>query len=194
MTDIYAKLINLAQKEIALMPDKDKHGWLKGKFNNFRTLQADKKGDVGEDYVVWLLEQSGRKAICTRRTDPTNKHWDIAVETDDITLEVKTATLGFSNSTFQHENLERDRNYDALVFVDIAPNTIYITFMCKHTFIWGDSHHRRTGIQHKKDLSLKWLNENGSKVETLKDFIAGYEAMLKEVRQHKSQQRGKYEI
>jgi hypothetical protein len=195
MTNIYKKFVAMTQAELNDMPSKDKHGWDTGKFKNFRSLQPDKKGDIGEDYIVWLLEQSGRKATCTRRTDPTMKHWDIVVDTDRITLEVKTATLGYSTSSFQHENLEQNRNCDGIIFFDVAPNTVYITFMCKHTFDWNKAHRRRHGIQYKKDFRLKWVKENNSEIKTLDDFVKGYKVMLAEIKKIKKEQsRGKYQI
>lgn len=191
MIDIHEKLDDMAAAELRRLAERDKHGWASGKFLKIRRMQPDKKGDLGEDFVVWLLEESGREATCTRRTDPTNKQWDIRVDSDDITVEVKTATLGYSNPTFQHEGLEQNRVCDGVIFLDIAPDEIYITCICKHTFDWKKAHRRRHGVQIKKDLALKRLQENGHQIKNLADFEQHYTQMLKEIMHWREKQRNK---
>lgn len=191
MIDISDKLNELAARELRALAERDKHGWESGKFRKIRSMQPDKKGDLGEDFIVWLLQESGRSTTCTRRTDPTNKQWDIRVDSDSITLEVKTATLGYSNSTFQHEGLEQNRRCDGIVFLDISPDTLYITCFCKHTFNWKAAHHRRYGVQFKKDLTLKWLKESGHEVRNIDDFERQYAPMLAEIRRWHEKQRDK---
>lgn len=176
---IHDKLTQFVAVEIASLEKKDKHEWLSGKFKDMRILQPSKRGDVGEAFIVWLLKESGRDAKCPPSTDPTHKQWDIFVHSDDISLEVKTATLGFTNATFQHENLEQNRNYDGLVLLDIAPNELYITCFCKHTIDWSRQHRRRTGIQYKKDLRLSKMGEN--RLESIEDFEKHYSRMLDEI-------------
>ena len=173
MTDIKNKLATLIADEAARQAGLDKHGWRAGKFKLMRELQTDKRGDVGEEFVVWMLTQIGKEAFCSSRTDPTRKHWDIYVKDDDISLEVKTATLGYATNNFQHENLEQNRDCDGIVFFDIAPSDLYITFMCKATFAWSAAHRRRHGIHFKKDLSLKWLRENNKQLTSADDFARG---------------------
>lgn len=121
-------------------------------------------------------------------TDPTKKHWDLRI--DGITkLEVKTATLG-STLTFQHENLEKDRDFDGVVLLDVSPDTIYLTFAAKGSIPWTSKndrwtrnpkklHRRRNGISYKWDLSLRDVEDR--RVETIEDVRLGFEAMLKEI-------------
>lgn len=193
MIDISDKLNEMAAEEMSRLLEKDKHGWSSGKHRVIRDMQPDKKGDLGEQFVAWLIEQTGRRTICSQRTDPTHKHWDIKVETDDITLEVKTATLGYSTPSFQHEGLEQNRRCDGIVFFDIAPDKLYITCMCKHTFDWKSAHKRRTGIQIKKDLKLKQLESDNHEITSVADFERHYETMLQEILDWRERQRGKPE-
>ena len=193
MTDLLQHFYEMADKKRLEKMMKDRHGWEDGKFNIFRTLPIDNKGDIGEDFIVWLLEQTGRKAICTRRTDPTMKHWDIKVEDDNITLEVKTATLGYNSLTFQHEGFEPNRNCDGIVLLDIAPDNIYISCICKWTMQWKKTHHRRTGIQHKHDTKLRELKEEGHEISTIDDFERHYNAMVEAVHAYKIKRAGKPE-
>lgn len=184
----------MIHQERARQLEKDRHKWEEGRFNAFRKLSPDTKGDLGENFIVWLLCENGRAAECNAGTDPTEKHWDIDVKSDEVTLEVKTATLGYSTPSFQHENLEQNRKCDGLVFLDIAPDTIYITCMCKHTFDWKGAHHRRHGIQFKKDLTLKWVREHGSEVKKMQDFMRNYDKMLSEIRDYRQRtRRGQYQ-
>jgi hypothetical protein len=78
-------------------------------------------------------------------------------------VETKTARLGVSKS-FQHEKI-KDENYtDFIVFVDYAPNSIYLTilktsemdFSCKtpHPILGRTIHHRKKEDSYKFDISL----------------------------------------
>ena len=116
MINISERLNEMAVTELERLEEKDKHGWKIGKHLIIRSMQPDKKGDLGENFIAWILEQAGKEAICTARPDPTYKQWDIKVKTDDITLEVKTATLGYGTPSFQHEGLEQNRLCDGIVF------------------------------------------------------------------------------
>ena len=52
--------------------------------------------------------------------------YDILVE-GHFKVEVKLATRGKMNPTFQHENLKQERDCDAIVLIDVAPDKIYMT-------------------------------------------------------------------
>lgn len=164
---------------------KDKHGWLDGKFAKIRHLQADNRGAVGEVFVVALLTAIGKKVKHTKRTDPQNKQWDIVA--DGIRLEVKLATIGASSTTFQHEHLEKERQYDGIIFVDVAPNDIYITCVAKRDIDWSKLHRRRHGIEYKWTFSLSKIK--GNKMTTLADFAAAYDKMVARITSAKQYRR-----
>ena len=172
------------------MRAKDKYGWLDGEFAKIRQLQADSRGAAGEDFVVALLTAAGKKIQHTGRTDPQNKQWDIVA--DGIRLEVKLATMGASNPTFQHEHLEKDRQYDGIVFVDIAPDDIYITCVAKCDMDWSKLHRRRHGIEYKWDWSRSAIQNN--KMTTLADFVAAYDKMVERITTAKGYRRPPNEI
>ncbi len=178
MTDIGSILIDTIRRAFAEQAGKDKYGWAKGLYKEMRELQTDTRGDVGEDFIAELLRQLGRDVRHTRRTDSQKKQWDIIC--DGVKLEVKTATMGMANATFQHENLEKDRDYDGVIFVDIAPDDIYIIFMAKEDIDWRNVHHRRTGISRKYDWGLNRIKE--SQIETLEEFQFAYEEFERRIR------------
>ncbi len=88
-------------------------------------------------------------------------------------VEIKTAALGRNANSFQHENIERDRQYHALVFIDIAPNEIYMSWHAKSQIDLRALHRRATGIHYKWDTLLSALQVS-SKVETTADVMRGY--------------------
>ena len=152
--------------------------WAGGFFQEMRKLQPDLRGEVGEEFIADVLAQAGYSVEVNRETDPTRKHWDVRVS-GTIKLEVKTATLGADGRTFQHENFEKDRDYDAVVLVDVAPNDLYLTVAPKDTLPFTrqndnwtrnpkQMHRRRHGIAYKWDLHLRDVESR--KVETLDDI------------------------
>lgn len=135
------------------------------KFALIKDLSLDTRGVVGEEFIKQLLENMGYSVERNEITDRTNKHWDLRVN-GKVTLEVKTATIGKEGRTFQHENIERDRNYDALILLDIAPDAIYLTVAKKGLLPFSrpndnftatprNMHRRAQGIQYKWDLTLR---------------------------------------
>ena len=178
----------------------DPHGWLDGEFSRIRKLQIDSRGDAGEHFVASVLRRMGKKVEHDSGTDSKKKHWDLTA--DGVKLEVKTATLGMSEPSFQHEGVEKDRGYDGIVFVDIAPDDVYISFMAKRDITWGRPHKRRYGKHYKIDFRLRKRRGGGFKDEvfigasrslglpakvvgrkmrTLGEFAADYNAMIERI-------------
>ena len=174
----------------------DPHGWRGGEFADGRNLQIDSRGDAGEKFVASVLEQLD-KTVERNEGMASDKEWDL--KADGIKLEVKTATLGTTAASFQHEGVEKDRDYDGLVFVDIAPNDVYISLMAKRDVHWERFHNRRYGIQYKMDFRLFQGEDDhvfisasnelnlpreavGRKMRTLDEFAADYEAMVERIK------------
>ena len=156
---------------IAEKAESDRSGnvWTSGRFMPIKTLSLDTRGELGELFIERLLTCLGHSVIRNSATDRTNKHWDLLVN-DSVSLEVKTATVGKDGRSFQHENIEKDRNYDGLVLLDIAPDAIYLTAAPKKHLPfstpndkWTRSprrmHRRAQGIQYKWDLSILDVKE-----------------------------------
>lgn len=130
----------------------------------------DDKGEVGEMLLYEVLKDhfkvNWEKAVTSRELH--EKDWDIIIQ--GITIEVKTATMGNTSKTFQHEKFFKNRNYDAVVFLDFTPDEFYITFAKKTDIIWDRLHKRKVnGVltsEYKFDFSLKNLKEkNINKLE-----------------------------
>lgn len=153
---------------------KDKHGWDEGTFSKILDVAPDQRGEIGERFIENALKEAGIKDVTrTGKLDRTKKQWDI--KTADIAIEVKTATLGRNANTFQHENIEKDRKYDAIVFVDIAPNAVYVRWVAKKDIPFKEIHRRSQSTFYKWDLRLK--NAQDYEVKTIDDIIAGYESV-----------------
>lgn len=162
----------------AIAERKDKHGWDGGLFSRIIALQADQRGELGEKFLEHFLKKAGVKGVTRAgKIDRTNKHWDI--RTEDMDIEVKTATLGRNVNTFQHENIEKDRQYDAIVFIDVAPNDVYITWTAKHKVNWKALHRRANSNAYKWDTRLS--DVSGNKVTTVDDVKRGYDRLKKEI-------------
>lgn len=157
----------------------DRHGWDDGVFADMLKLSIDQRGRVGEALLAQALRAAGVPGVTLAggKKDRTNKHWDI--RTADMDIEVKTATLGRNTNTFQHESIERDRQYHALALLDIAPNDVYLTWKTKARIDWRKLHRRANSNFYKLDLKLSALE--GNKILTVDDVLAGYDAVLKEL-------------
>lgn len=175
-------LTNLIEESIAHSGDT---AWDEGEFVRIRNLQLDNRGEVGEKFIAEALIAIGHKAEMSPVTDPAKKHWDVLVD-DKIKLEVKTATLG-SNKVFQHENIEKERDFDAIVLLDIAPDEIYITFAAKSTLPWTQPnsnwtqtsrrmHRRRSSAVYKWDLKL--TDVLSRQIKSIDDIKKAYDSMV----------------
>ena len=160
--------------------------WIGGYFKAIQDLAIDLRGELGESYIADLLIKLGHGVEMARQTDRSDKHWDIRVN-GKIDLEIKTATIGKKGKTFQHENIEKERRYDAIVLLDIAPDNIYLTVAPKNTLPYATPnnnwtlnpkkmHRRAHGIQYKWDLHLNDVKER--RVETLDDVRRQFAILL----------------
>lgn len=161
--------------------------WTGSIYEGIKLVEIDKRGDVGELVVVRMLEALGRTVFYSHGTTSDEKHWDFMC--DDLSYEVKAATLGKDKITFQHENIHKTRQYDGLIFVDIAPADIYITCYDKKSIDWGSLHRRKDSTAYKWDTYLKETRKHPvikNRIETLSDFQKSFNAMEKRIRTGKS--------
>ena len=162
MADFIEILADLIDRKVASLST---DVWMWGsKLKRIKILSVDNRGEIGEEFVKILLEKLGYDVEWISTTDRTEKHWDLTVN-GQVKLEVKTATVGKNGRNFQHENIEKDRDYDALVLLDIAPKNLYLTVAPKSTLPFNQPndnwtvnpkkmHRRAHGIQYKWDLNL----------------------------------------
>lgn len=154
---------------------------------DFMRVEIDTRGSVGELLVVKLLESGGRAVVYNQDATAEEKHWDFMC--DNLTYEVKTASVGKDGKTFQHENIFKTRLYDGLVLVDIAPDEIYMSLWPKAAIPWKELHSRKDSSFFKWDTSLsnearlraggkpnKWCVRQNA-VHTVADFMRRWEKM-----------------
>ena len=89
-------------------------------------MSIDQKGQIGEEFVQYVLESKGCRVNYNPHQLNREKDWDIIV--NDIAIEIKMATIGKKGKNFQHENLDKDAKFEALILIDIAPHDIYVSF------------------------------------------------------------------
>ena len=171
-------LKQIMREELAL--HQKKSGWVNATFEDIRRLQIDSRGEIGEKFIAKMLLELGYKVEFSNVTNPRNKQWDLEVD-GKTKLEVKTASRGASGNTFQHESLDKNRLYDAIVLLDIAPEAVYISLYTQVNFPWARSHRRKDSIYYKYDTKVKQLEESGKRIDTLADFKAAFEHLLSEL-------------
>jgi len=80
------------------------------------------------------------------------------------------------NDKFQHEGVHKTANYDLLVFLDIAPNEIYVKGIIYEDIDFTKLHQRgagrkqATGAGYKFDYSLKKHLQEKNEIKTFKDL------------------------
>ena len=159
-------------------------------------LSIDNKGEIGEKLLAAALRRLGHEVEVDRTTDAGEKPWDLRVDRK-ILIEVKTATLGRSNPTFQHEHIVLGRGWDALALLDVAPDDLYLTLAAKWTVpfrkpstrwtINKKKLHQREGGEFKWDFHLQDVADR--RIVTLDDVEDSYQAMLKDLRVRKRTRR-----
>lgn len=160
--------------------------WAGAPFEGIRKLQVDPRGQVGEKFIATLLEKLGHQVEYSNVTDARNKHWDLKVD-GRVNLEIKTASRGKKQKTFQHEGLERNRQYDVILLLDIAPDEIYMSMYTHASFPWSGTgaHRRHYGTHTKFTTYVRKLRDSGKSIETLADFKAAYNEVIAELNKNK---------
>ena len=101
--------------------------WKDSPYKDLVKLQSNNVGNVGEHLVNSICKASGIDADC----DGTKTKQIGGGEGDGkimgIPVELKTAVQGSSSTTFQHECGEVPWKPKYMMFVDIAPQLIYLT-------------------------------------------------------------------
>ena len=148
---------------------KKKNIWKGTRFESVRDLTCDETGEVGEDMIHSICKQSSIECIWDNKKlsslNDNGKVYDMLIGGKKI--EIKTARLG-EHGSFQHESLRNTGESDFWVFVDIAPNDIYITVLKdfdlssndKHPILGKNPHLRKKALdQYKLDFSKKTLEK-----------------------------------
>lgn len=112
MTEPEEHLVSLIGKYVPAESDK----WSSGRFRLIKALSTSHKGDIAEEFVVWLAKWHGFDA---EKHKSKRGQWDVRVA--GVTLEVKVATEDIGGS-FQFNGVRYDTKYDRLLVVGISPD------------------------------------------------------------------------
>lgn len=128
ITDLATDLINKKYQE------KEKRNiWANSKWKNISNLENDDVGKVGEQIVGSICNSAGIES----NIDGSKTKQVGGGEGDGTikgkTIEIKTARLGSTNNSFQHELGEVPWKADFMVFLDISPGKMYITIFPNFT-------------------------------------------------------------
>jgi hypothetical protein len=144
-------------KEILNRKPKAKFDWHGSLYEKIQFISLDDKGDVGEEITRDILTHFGCKVEFAKGVTEETKGWD--VKSNGIKIEVKLATITIGSGGFQHENLEAQRDFDAILFIDVAPNEIFLTAVRKKDILWRKLYRRINGV-YKCDFTINNIRDN----------------------------------
>ncbi len=151
----------LAEQKKIQNKDKIDNWFGDSKYLLVREMSNDDTGDIGELLLEKIFKRNNYKVDYGRSETDEEKDWDILI--NGKTIEVKTATIGKTSNTFQHEKFFKNRRYDIVAFIDITANEIYCTMGLKKNIVWKNLHQRKvnnkTTNEFKFDFSLKNLRD-----------------------------------
>lgn len=131
--------------------------WNDSLYEDIQFLTIDERGQLGEEITVEILKDFKCKINYNASITKAVKGWDFV--SNGLKIEVKFATITIGTGLFQHENLHPQRDFDGILFIDVAPNEIYLTAVCKKNILWRNIHRRENGV-YKCDFSIKHIKDN----------------------------------
>ena len=100
--------------------------WNDSIFEKINLLKNDHSGNIGEKFISTIcLENSISCEYNENINSQDDGTYDLKIK--NMRIEIKTARFG-NNKSFQHENLHNGR-LDYYLFMDIKPNSFYITII-----------------------------------------------------------------
>lgn len=114
MSDPEGHLIDL----ISQYKERKNKKWEAGRFRGIKALSTTEKGDVAEDFAVWLGKHYG---FAAEKHESKRGQWDVKIS--NITLEVKVATEDI-HGCFQFNGIRYDTKYDRLLVIGISPDRV----------------------------------------------------------------------
>jgi len=133
--------------------------WIGSRFRGIEDLTCDETGSLGEDFLADICSRVGLNVVYNRNKISEDGTYDILIE--DFKVEVKTAREG-KKKNYQHENLRQDEDCDLYMFVDLNPESIFLTIIPKwdmsknHPIFNKKAHLRRnSNNQRKFDFSTR---------------------------------------
>jgi hypothetical protein len=121
--NIYVRNIGKEKKK-----EEDNNIWENSRFESIRKLQKNNVGIVGEKSINDICKQCGIDAYCNGAKTKQRGGGEGDGKVMGKSVEIKTAHLGSSQPTFQHELTEKPwETAKYMIFNDIAPEHIYLT-------------------------------------------------------------------
>ena len=108
--------------------------WKDSKYKYIAELESNNVGNVGENLIQKICENLGiESSINGAKTKLKGGGTDGDGRIKGRSVEIKTARLGASMSSFQHELGEHPWKAEFIAFVDVAPAHIYLTLFPNFT-------------------------------------------------------------
>ena len=101
--------------------------WKNSPYKDLVKLQSNNVGNVGEQLIGSICKASDICGDCDGSKTKQIGGGEGDGKIMGVSVEVKTAAQGSSSTTFQHELGEVPWNSQYMMFVDIAPQLIYLT-------------------------------------------------------------------
>lgn len=134
--------------------------WADSPYKDLVKLQSNNTGIVGETFISNICNATNIPACCngckTKKIGGGNGDGTIM----DIAVEIKTAHQGSTSPSFQHELGEHPwRGAQYMIFVDFAPNCIYLTIFRNFT---EDIYKSKKKLICFPTKSVTWRKKSGS--------------------------------
>ncbi len=137
----------------------DKFVWKGSTYGVIQKLPIDIRGELGESIAALILRKHGCDVTGDDNITDAERGYDLL--SDGIKLEVKLATITTGSGGFQHENLHSQRDFDGILFIDIAPEEIFLTAAKKNDIIWKIKTSDNKNADGKKPKTKLTRRENG---------------------------------
>jgi len=155
-TDIFISLIK-EQKDKEIKKDI----WANSIYKDLPTLQSNNVGNVGELFVQNICKnQNIESSIDGSKTKKKGGGSDGDGLINKKSVEIKTAHLGSTGGSFQHELGEVPWKANYMLFLDIAPECIYLTIF--KNFSEEDYKNQKKCIPYFPTKSITWRKGKGA--------------------------------
>ena len=140
--------------------------WEKSVFINFPKLQtAQRRGDVGEGFIQAICQElnieSSIDGLSNKQIGGGGKDGIIMGHT----VEIKTAYQGSKSTSFQHELGEKPWLSEFMIFINVAPQCLYITIFKNFTEEVYKGHGKLAPVFPTKSVTWR-KNEGAFKLDT----------------------------
>jgi hypothetical protein len=99
--------------------------WKNARFEKCKLISIGDRGDAGEELILSYARKIGLFASKDGRLGDADVFVGYSAERS-IRIEVKTATEGAMQGSFQFNGIRIDKDYDVLLLVAVSPNQIRI--------------------------------------------------------------------